>query len=492
MTRDHLTRRSFLRAGATGAATAGAAGVLGAPTPLPAANLNEKLRLGFIGTGGRFNSHLGIVLRMQQAQKAVEAAAVCDVYRVHLDRAADRIRKATGRQPRQFGDYRELIDQADCDAVCIATPDHWHARQTIDALRAGKHVYCEKPMTHTIGEAQEVVSAWKESGRVVQVGVQRASDGRWKAANQFLRGGQIGKVVQAQTEFYRNSLMGQWRYFKLQREMTPQNIDWKMFLGTELGLAPEMPFDRALFRQWHCYWPFSQGPYSDLFVHRLTPMLIALGVRYPRRVVGGGGIFLEYDGRQVPDTATLVADYDAGLQVLVTASMVNAHPIEQCIRGHYGTIVFDHQTDGFDFQPEPYPITAERSFEPKHVEADQPENETLAHWENFLAAIDQGDPLACHNPPDLGAAAVATVSMAAQSYRNGQVYQWDAEREEPVVSGPGYAGAWEAMSEGRSAPRHVPGWDPYDKDPMFSRQRPRDYQQLEGPWPDDGTDPAEG
>ena len=492
MTKDHLTRRSFLKSGATGAAAAGAVGLLGAPAPVRGANLNQRLRVGFIGTGGRFNTHLGVILRMEEAQKPVEAAAVCDVYRIHLDRAADRIGKATGRDPKRSRDYRELIEEGDVDAVCIATPDHWHARQTTEALQAGKHVYCEKPMTHTIREALDVVAAWKQSGRVVQVGVQRTSDGRWKAANEFIRAGQIGKVVQAQTEFYRNSTVGQWRYFKLEKEMTPKNIDWKMFLGTEFGLAPEMPFDRALFRQWQCYWPFSFGPYSDLFVHRLTPMLVALGVRYPRRVVGGGGIFLEYDGRDVPDTATLVADYDAGLQVLVTASMVNAHSIEQCIRGHYGTIVFDLEKEGFDFQPEPYPITAERSFEPKHVEADQPENETLSHWENFLAAIDKGDPQACNNPPDLGAAAVATVIMAAESYRNGRVYEWDAEQGEPVPSGPRYAQTWEAMSQRRSGPRHVPGWDPDDKDPMFSRQKLRDYQKLEGPWPDESTDPAEG
>jgi hypothetical protein len=80
--------------------------------------------------------------------------------------------------------------------------------------------------------------------------------------------------------------------------------------------------------------------------------------------------------------------------------------------------------------------------------------------------------------------------MAVDSYRNGHVYEWDAERGEPVASGPGYAASWEAMSQDRSAPRHVPGWDPYDKDPMFSRQKPRDYQKLEGPWPDADTDPA--
>lgn len=487
MDKDQVTRRRFLK---TGAVEAAAVGLLGAPAPIRAANLNSKLRVGFIGTGGRANTHLGILLRMQQEGMPVEAAAVCDVYKLNLDRAAARIQKTAGADPKKHGDYRDLVNDSDIDVVSIATPDHWHAKQSIEALEAGKHVYCEKPMTHTAQEAPLVEAAWRKSGRVMQVGVQRTSDGRWKAANQFIREGRIGKVVQAQSEFFRNSRVGQWRYYKLEREMTPKNIDWKMFLGTEFGLAPDMPFDRALFRQWPCYWPFSSGPIANLFVHRLTPLLIALGVRYPRRVVGSGGIFLEYDGREVPDTTTVVADYDAGLQVLLTATMLNAHPIEQCIRGHYGTIVFDLAGDGFDFEPARYQIT--RSHDPvnEHVEAPRPDDETRAHWENFLEAIAQGTPEAANNPPDLGAAAAATLAMAAESYRNGRAVEWDAAQGKPIPSGPAYAAMWEEMSKKRSDPRHVPGWAPLDPNPMFSRQVPRDDQKLEGPWPDDQTDPA--
>jgi predicted dehydrogenase len=448
--------------------------------------------VGFIGTGGRSQAHLRVVLGMQQQKQGVEAAAVCDVYNVNLDKAAHRIEKAVDTKPTKTGDFRELIHQADVDAVCIATPDHWHARQTIEALRAGKHVYCEKPMTHTIQEAQEVLAAWKESGKVMQVGAQRTSDGRWKKANEAIRQGQIGKVVQAQTEYYRNSGVGQWRYYQLTPEMTPKNIDWKMFLGTEFGLAPAMPFDRALFRQWRCYWPFSLGIYSDLFVHRLTEILLALGVRYPRRVVGSGGIFLEYDGRDVPDTATLVADYDEGLQVLVTATMLNAHRIESCIRGHHGTILFDLAVEGFDVEPERTQVTRSDKYDKVHVEAPQPDDETLAHWENFLEAVAKGDLQACNNPPELGAAAATTVAMGAESYRNGVVYEWDAAAAKTVPSSPAYAGEWEKMSKKRSAPPHVPGWAPLDKDPMFSRQIPPEHQKLEGPWPDDQTDPAGG
>ncbi len=496
MTHDHVSRRSFLKTGA--AATAAAGALVSAPAPIRAANPGGKLRVAFVGTGGRCRAHIKTVCNMQNDGLPIEAVAVCDVYNKNRDKAAEMIRKAVGTDVVKTGDYRDLVHGDKIDVVCIATPDHWHAKITIAALQAGKAVYCEKPMTHTIQEAQDVVAAWKKSQKVMQVGVQGTSDGRWKAANQFLREGHCGKVIQGQTHYYRNSGIGQWRYYALSRDMTPKNIDWKMFLGTEFGLAPQMPFDRAVFGQWRRFWPFGSGLYTDLFVHRMTQILTALGVRYPRRVAGGGGIFLEYDGRQVPDTATIIADYDAGLQVLISATMCSQiRPLEVCVRGHHGTIVFPYRSaagtsDGFDFYPERPQVT--RTSKPKemHVSAERPSDETRAHWENFLAAIQKGDQQACNNPPDLGAAAVVTVTMGAQSYRLGKVYEWDKAAGKSIDSSDAYARMWEEISRKRGLPRHIPGWDPYDKDPMFSRQIAPDYQSLEGPWPNDHTDPAAG
>jgi predicted dehydrogenase len=460
------------------------------PVVLSGRALNERLRIGFIGTGGRFNTHARIVLARQLQQADVEAAAVCDVYRLHRQWAAERIEKATGRAPQVFEDYRELLQKADVDIVCIATPDHWHGKQILDALAAGKHVYCEKPMTHKVEEALAVWDAWEKSGRVVQIGVQRASDPRWQAAYRFLCEGRIGKVVQIQTEYYRNSRVGQWRYYRLTPEMTPRNINWPKFLGVEEGLAPALPFDRAYFAQWRCYWPFSHGIFSDLFVHRITWMLLATGLRFPRRVVAGGGIFLEYDGRQVPDTVTLVADFDEGVQLVVTATMLNAHPLEHCIRGFLGTVKFDLVADGFDWLPERPQITGTYRWEGEHVTVPRPQDDTQAHWENFLEAIHQGNPRLCNNPPDLGAAATVIALLGAASYRQGKVYEWDSGSRQYKESGPDYAAQWEKLSQDRALPRQIPGWNPQEKDPNFSRQQAPEWQRLAGPWLDDQTDPA--
>ncbi len=487
MHHNDFPRRGFFRH----AALLPASSTLPLPALISGRRLNERLRIGFVGTGGRANTHLRIVIAKQKNGEPVEAAAVCDVYRLHREWAAERIAKAVGRTPLVFDDHRELLEKADVDIVCIATPDHWHAKQTLDALSQGKHVYCEKPMTHTIAESIAVVDAWEKSGLVVQVGVQRASDPRWQAAYRALRQGKIGKVVQIQTEYFRNSRVGQWRYYRLTREMTPQNIDWRRFLGVEEGLAPHLPFDRALFAQWRCYWPFSHGIFSDLFVHRITWMLLATGLRFPRRVVAGGGIFMEYDGRDVPDTVTLVADYDEGVQLVITATMLNSYPLEHCIRGFLGTIKFDLAADGFDIVPERPQITGTYQWEEEHVTVPRPQDDTEAHWDNFLQAIKENNPRLCTNAPDVGAAATITALLGAASYRQGKVWEWDLSTRRPRESSPEYAAGWEALSKSHGSPRHIPGWQPDVADPKFSCQEPPEWQRLAGPWPDEKTDPAE-
>src|SRR5690606_20564092 len=174
-----VSRRSFLR---TSAASAAAASVLTAASTSRAYGANERLRVGFLGVGGRCQAHINSVLKLQAEGVNIEAAAVCDVFNRNRDESASKIKAKGGNSPLVTGDYRDIINNKDIDIVCVATPDHWHAKMTIDALKAGKHVYCEKPMTHTIQESQDVVAAWRSSGAVMQVGVQSTSDPRWKAA----------------------------------------------------------------------------------------------------------------------------------------------------------------------------------------------------------------------------------------------------------------------------------------------------------------------
>jgi predicted dehydrogenase len=453
------SRRHFLGASAAVAAAVSVA------SSVHAAGGSDRLRIGFIGPGRRgFSAHVQTLAKLQKGGAKIELAAVNDVYEVHRRRAADFIAAETGAAPAIYRDYREMIAAAKLDAVFIGTPDHWHAKQTVDALAAGLHVYCEKPMTHTLAEADEVVGAWRASGRVMQVGVQSSCSPVWDRARELINAGKLGKVLQFQTEYFRNSQGGMSRHNELTAEMTPDAIDWPEWLGVKEGLAPELPFDRATYAQWRCYWPFSLGMLGDLFVHRITCMLKATGLRRPGRVVAGGGIFLEYDDRDVPDVSTLIADFHEGVQGVVSSTMASCGvKLDHAIRGHHGSLVFSGSAFGagpratFEFIPERPQVTNDSSQKRETFRADAAADFDTAHIRNFLDACFAGDPGKVANDPELGAAAVAIVTLAARSYREGRVFQMDAEGR--VVEGnAAWAQGWEQMSDARAKPRHAPGW----------------------------------
>jgi len=504
-----VTRRGFL---GTAGAAAGAAAIAPSAFAHPAIGsvkgANEKLNFAIIGPGGRAQEHIGKLLDFKKEGKLVDIIGMCDVW----DGGPTKFNKegkgfeARGLYPSAdraglkhddklvTKDYRKILDSKDVDAVVIATPDHWHARQTIDAMNAGKDVYCEKPMTHTIAEAKEVSDTQKKTKQIMTVGVQSTADPRWKMANELITSGKIGKVMQGQTSYYRNSAMGQWRYYGLTEDMNPKTIDWKMFLGTDFGLAPEQPFDRARYAQWRCYWDFGGGMYTDLFVHQLTHLIQAMGVRFPRRVVGAGGLYLEYDGRDVPDVATVVADYDQGCQVIISATMCNDVQLGEVIRGHTATIKFGGgPNDGFSvvqqkIEGRPAPPGSNSGEGGEVIKPAQPKDDTRALWEHFLGCIRSRNPeTLC--PAELGYAAIATVNLGVDSYRQGKAYYFDGETGKVTDADTSWAKKWEKVSHERGKPVQVMGWraDPLEG----STVKAPDYQKLEGVWKD-GQDPAKG
>jgi predicted dehydrogenase len=323
----------------------------------------------------------------------------------------------------------------------------------------------------------------------------------------MIRNGDIGHVAQAQTSYYRNSLVGQWRYYPLLRDMTPRTIDWDMWLGHRFEvfpnqpLAPHRPFDRAVWAQWRCYWDFGGGLYTDLFVHRTTRMISAMGVRYPARVVGGGGIYLEYDNRDVPDVATIVADYDEGCQLLISGTMINDYPLEDVIRGRSATVRFGTRTrqDNGRNVTEHIATVMPQSAANRPVQGqNQPRQEsrilgggisegegTQALWENFLECCRNRN-RETFSTPELGAAAFTTVAMGTQSYRTGKALFWDKERRRVTEADTSWARRWEERSHSRGRPNQIIGWQGGDRG---STLEPPAYQRLEGPWVN-GRDPA--
>lgn len=485
-----VDRRSFLKSSGAVAATATAWGTL-SQTRARAQSSNENIRIGFIGPGGRgFGAHVKSLAKLKNEGANIELVAVAEVYSVQRDKVAEYIEAENGNTPAKYVDYLEMIEKENLDAVCIATPDHWHHKQILDSLNAGLHVYCEKPMTKFVEEALDVEDHWRKSGKVMQVGVQGTSQPVWNQTRELLNEGKLGKVLMFQTEYFRNSAMGQWRYYELTKEMTPKNIDWQRWLGVKEGLAEDRPFDREIYKQWRRFWPYGSGMYTDLFVHRVTMMLKATGLRYPGRVVGAGGLYLEYDGRDVPDVATVAADFPEGVHGLVSSTMCNQETrIDQCIRGHFGSFVFEGQE--LRFIPERPQVTRDSSLKEEIIETEKIGDQTYEHFRNWIAAINAGDPQMCNNPPDLGAAAVTTVILGAQSYRNGMCYYFDRETGpvnafEAHQKGASWAQQWERMSANRDQPRHIPGWNAGD---YGSTLEEPNYMQLAGPWKD-GNPPS--
>jgi len=229
--RQFLQKSTLLAAAATAVGSAKAAGAQINST----AGLSVKpVRLGFIGVGIRGT----LLMEAASGIAGAQIVAAADCYRGHLDRAQELISPA----PAVTGDYTEILARADIDAVLIAAPDHWHLKMTQDALAAGKHVYIEKPMTHSWEQGEAFIAAAEKSGKVVQVGSQYMSMGCAKRAAEFIRGGRLGQVAMVEGKIHRNSATGAW-YYPIPPDASPATVDFKRFLGS----APPRDFDLRRF-----------------------------------------------------------------------------------------------------------------------------------------------------------------------------------------------------------------------------------------------------
>ena len=346
----------------------------------------------------------------------IDVLKVCDIFSKRADAAAH----LTGAKVEK--DYRRLLDDKDIDYVLIATPEHWHSRMTLDAIDAGKHIYCEKPMTHSIEESRRVADKIAKSPSIkMQVGVQGMSDDSYETANRYISNGALGKIVLAQIDYSRNYLGDFWEN-PIDPDARPgENLDWNAFLGP----AKKRPFDPDRFFSWRRYWDYSGGIASDLFVHRVTRIIKSIGLKFPERVVASGGKFEFRDTKaEIPDTLNILLDYPEGLTVQFVSTMANDSPVQHMIRGHKATLRFTRT--GFEIEPQ-------RAFakEAKHVTHKKTGAEALnLHHRNLLNAIRRNEPLRCDAM--LGYYGVVATSMGNLSYRKRKYMRWDAGKQRAV------------------------------------------------------------
>src|SRR5689334_4795629 len=280
------TRRHFLQT--AGLATSMAA----AQTRI---SPNDRIRIATIGHGGMGSGDTRYALSIP----GVELVAVCDIYDGRLTRAKELYPNITTTR-----DYREVLARQDVDAVIIGTPDHWHSRISIDAMQAGKDVYCEKPMVQQVSQGKDVIAAQQSTGRMFQVGSQYVSSLVYQKARELLKTGAVGQLNMVEAWLDRNTALGAWQY-SIPPDASTANIDWDRFLGR----APKRPFEPVRLFRWRNYRDYGTGVPGDLFVHLISGLHFATGALGPDRVYATGGLRFWKDGRDVPDVMIALYDY---------------------------------------------------------------------------------------------------------------------------------------------------------------------------------------
>ena len=432
-----MQRRQFIQK-ASGTALVSAAAfsrILGA---------NDRLNVALIGCGerGRLDADL-----LRQVP-GVSIVAVCDVYQAHA--AAAKTWSGTGCQ--SYSDFRKLLEQKEIDAVLVATPDHWHAAITVLACQAGKDVYVEKPLAHSVCEGRKMVEAARRYNRVVQTGTQQRSAPHTQQAAEIVRSGQLGPV-----HFVRV-----WNYLNMSPDgigqsadsAPPAGLDWDFYLGP----APEVPFNKNRFLgSYRWFWDYAGGMATDYGTHRLDSVHQIMGVDAPQSAVAAGGRYELKDGAETPDVLQITYEYP-GFVLSYEASMLNDHgcggrtpgkkyyltrtsddrPHGMAFYGTNGSLFVDRV--GFEVYPEPRgesgpgAVTSAgastEGFRTEPVEVAGADS-TALHLKNFIECVrSRQKPVA---DVEIGHHSTTVPHLGNIAFRTGHKIHWEAERE--VIAG---------------------------------------------------------
>lgn len=409
--KSSVSRRDFLKE--TAAAGAGAA-LWGGLAPARVLGANDRIRVGILGSGQRARGDASLFLK----DPNVEIVAVCDVYQPH--RAAGL--KLGGPSATGHLDYREVLDRKDVDAVLIGSPDHWHKQMLVDAVRAGKDAYCEKPIMHSIAEGEEMVRAVKQTGRVVQTGTQQRSWPHYLLGKQIVDSGKLGKITFVHTYWYQKYYRGTEPWLRMPQIDTTK-LDWKRFLGS----APDQPFTPEKFVWWRFYWDFGGGILTDLLTHWIDVIQWYLGSPVPKTAVTTGDLYLM--NWQCPDTISTTYQYPDNFMVNFTGALSDSIDDGGIVfRGSDATLKIDRAhmavyPEGVSWQP------GTQAPEPEILVRSE-EDGTLPHVMNFL------DCIRTRKTPNAGIEVGFEAARASWigniALRRGMKTTWDAEKNRVV------------------------------------------------------------
>ena len=441
-----VNRRGFLRA--AGAATTAsllgprlhALSTMAGETGRPIA-ANDSIQIALIGAGGQGQGDTKTALKVP----GVKLVAVADCYDGRLIHS----KELWGDDLFTTRDYREILARSDVDAVIIGTPDHWHKQASVDAMNAGKDVYCEKPMIHLYSDGPEMIGAARSTGRILQVGSQRVSSVIYAKAKELLAAGAIGKLNMVTARWDRNSSMGAWNY-TVPLDASPETCDWPRFLGT----APRIPFNAEQFFQWRKWKAYGTGVAGDLFVHLFSGTHFITGAHGPTRGMATGGLRFWNDGRDVPDVMLGLFDYKEGFNLSLRVNFVDGGEESEGLifTGSEGTMEIAGNSVSVNRVPREkapgYTIGTFTDAMQKQIIADykakyppQPEGEPLAgtekftapqgysdsydHFKNFFASVRSRQPVV--EDAVFGFRAAGAALLSNLSMERGAIVGWDPE-----------------------------------------------------------------
>ena len=418
---SEISRRNVIGAGATAIAAASYSRILGA---------NERIQVAVIGCGSRGSGQLRTFLNI----KEVDIAGVCDLYGKRVDAAKQRAPQATG-----FSDHRKLLEMKNLDAVSISTPDHWHVPIAIDAANAGKHVYCEKPLTLKIEEGPLLIKAVQRNKTVFQTGMQQRSGPHYIAArDEFVKKGKLGTVTMVRTYWY-GSVGSFVKAVPQELVKQPADLDWKRFVQP-VAWREYHPYQYNCFR---AYLDYGGGQFTDLFAHWVDVAHMLLGEDRPKGASAMGGFYIpeirnDGSGRTAPDTVAAQLEYPGGWTCTFEATLaegINTNGVE--LYGTKGRIFITRS--GFEFTPvdsdapkgyggrgqQPFPPPRETNKDTVIVKAEG--NLMEQHTRNFLECIQSGkQPL---GDVVMGHRAAVACHLCTMSYREKRQIRYDPVRE---------------------------------------------------------------
>jgi predicted dehydrogenase len=440
-------RRGFLKA-----AGAASASTLIAPRLYALASLdgvegrtiaaNDHIQIALIGAGGQGQGDTKTAVQVP----GVKLVAVADCYNGRLEHS----RELWGSDIFTTRDYNEILARKDIDAVIIGTPDHWHKRASVDAMKAGKDVYCEKPMIHVYADGPEMIETARATGRILQIGSQRVSSVLYAKAKELLAAGAIGKLNMVTAHWDRNSSMGAWNY-TVPPDASPETCDWPRFLGT----APKIPFNAEHFFQWRKWKAYGTGVAGDLFVHLFSGTHFVTGAHGPTRGMATGGLRYWKDGRDALDVMLGLFDYPQGFNLSLRVNFVDGGEESEGLvfTGDEGTLEIawngvtvsrvPRETEPgltIDTFPEAMQQKIEADYREKyprkHPEGAPPVgseryiapegySDSYDHFKNFFAAVRSRQPVV--EDAVFGYRAAGAALLSNLSVERGAIVGWDPE-----------------------------------------------------------------